>query len=264
MKSRTAREEKTTPHTMNKGTLIRYYPNETEHYTAVVTDKGLLQVKPRTLVAYDSLEDWCASLPGTPSQDVLRIEEKAQEPTQPQKKRLRSASIPSRIRTLPWPRYLYKVMNEADPTLLTLPKVHEAFYALVDLLILHEPIMFTWASMRDVFDGVQLPLQSAHRPLSPCVQERRSFFEEPRANFYQSNPYQQVVRAYAILLELIGPVVIPYINHRNAVRSARKELMSHRRALNSMKKKLFGYETEKERHEAEVERLERFLQVAST
>ena len=52
-----------TPHTMNKGTLIRYYPNETEHYTAVVTDKGLLQVKPRTLVAYDSLEDWCASLP---------------------------------------------------------------------------------------------------------------------------------------------------------------------------------------------------------
>jgi hypothetical protein len=123
-------------HTMNypANALLRYYPTDSStHYTGVVCNKGILQVKPVRKM-FPSVADWLASIPQQPTQDKLEIIRKIPSL---QWKVYRPDSNPAEMwnRTkTSWSWRLYNIIMRSNKHLKRNPELCDAFNHLMDVL----------------------------------------------------------------------------------------------------------------------------------
>jgi hypothetical protein len=128
-------------------TMLRFYPcdeNLDVHYTAVVLKEGLLQVKAPGQTGkqhFESIDAWLASLPGSPSIQAILIQcQSTKEPRiRAQKPKKIKWNVPSKsttrsIDSLPWVRYVYCMIKEANPELLKNTVVRDLYNELVSCL----------------------------------------------------------------------------------------------------------------------------------
>jgi len=131
-------------------TMLRFYPcdeNLDVHYTAVVLKEGLLQVKAPGQTGkqhFESIDVWLASLPGSPSIDALVLQcQSTKEPKEPrarvQKQKKVKWNVPSKstsrtVDSLPWARYVYFMIKEANPELLKNTVIRDLYNELVSCL----------------------------------------------------------------------------------------------------------------------------------
>ena len=131
-------------------TMLRFYPcdeNLDVHYTAVVLKEGLLQVKAPGQTGkqhFESIDAWLASLPGSPSIQAILIQcQSTKEPKEPriraQKPKKVKWNVPSKntirsIDSLPWARYVYFMIKEANPELLKNTVIRDLYNELVSCL----------------------------------------------------------------------------------------------------------------------------------
>jgi len=131
-------------------TVLRFYPcdeNLDVHYTAVVLKEGLLQVKAPGQTSkqhFESIDVWLASLPGSPPIHALALQ--CQSTKEPKERRVRSEkpkkvkwNVPSKstirsIDSLPWARYVYCMIKEANPELLKNTVIRDLYNELVSCL----------------------------------------------------------------------------------------------------------------------------------
>lgn len=114
-----------------KNTLLRYYPsNSAIHYTAVVSKKGIFQVKPGH-ASFPTVQEWLATLPGQPTQDKLQVAEKRVPLTW----KIQRLSYPQSNRYQTWTEYLYKAIMKTNKTLKTNAEMCQAFNHLSDVLV---------------------------------------------------------------------------------------------------------------------------------
>jgi hypothetical protein len=131
-------------------TVLRFYPcndNPDVHYTAVVLNECLLQVKAPGQTGkqhFESIAAWLASLPGSPYTDALFVETNFDK--KQKERRVRSEkpkkvkwNVPSKsttrsIDSLPWARYVYCMIKEANPELLKNTVIRDLYNDLVACL----------------------------------------------------------------------------------------------------------------------------------
>ena len=114
--------------------LLRYYPTDSStHYTGVVCNKGILQVKPVRKM-FPSVAVWLASLPQQPTEDKLEIVRKFPSL---QWKVYRPDSNPAEMwnRTkTSWSWRLYNIIMRSNKHLKRNPELCDAFNHLMDVL----------------------------------------------------------------------------------------------------------------------------------
>ena len=118
-------------------TFFRYYPADSSmHFTALQYkgSESIHHVKPLPQMAFDSLADWLATLPGQPTEDQLNIKESyALDNVDPE------WNVPTWNRNghpcqMLWPAYLYLVLMEYDARIKKNAAFRDAFnhFAAVD------------------------------------------------------------------------------------------------------------------------------------
>lgn len=217
--------------------MLRFYPcdeNLDVHYTAVVLNEGLLQVKAPGQTGkqhFESVDAWCASLPGSPSIDALSIQ--CQSTKEPKEPRARSEkpkkvkwNVPSKsttrsIDSLPWARYVYCMIKEANPELLKNTVIRDLYNELVSCLTSYTGHIETrppyfykrycLSSIQlkegaDTIVGVLPPLFSQHRNLQTGDYQHTSAVFQENLN--------HVLSVYRPLYEQIKFDVLPYMERR--------------------------------------------------
>jgi len=135
--------------------VLRYQPaNETGHYTAMIMEDGVWQMKGQTgnRTLYPSVTEWLTTLPGSPDPSALQVSTKLAEDEQRREdlridhakqaasKKKTKWNVPrlkSMARSLPWARHIYSMIRECDPTLLTRDDMRDAYNQLVQFLTDH-------------------------------------------------------------------------------------------------------------------------------
>jgi hypothetical protein len=225
--------------TMNN-TMLRFYPcdeNLDVHYTAVVLNEGLLQVKAPGQTGkqhFESVDAWLASLPGSPSIDALSIQcQSTKEPKEPVERRARSEkpkkikwNVPSKstartIESVPWARYVYFMIKEANPELLKNTVIRDLYNELVSCLTSYAGHIVTrppYFYKRYCLSNIQ-PNNGTDTVVGTLPQlfiQKRDL----RSGNYQhtSSVYQQnllhVLSVYQPLYEQIKFDVLPYMERR--------------------------------------------------
>ena len=218
-------------------TTLRFYPcdeNLDVHYTAVVLKEGLLQVKAPGQTGkqhFESVDAWLASLPGSPpihalSLQCLSTKEPAKRSTRPARPKKVKWNVPSKptirsINSLPWTRYLYCMIKEANPELLKNEVIRDLYNELVSCLesysghIETRPPYFykryCLSSIQlkegaDTIVGVLPPLFSQHRNLHTGDYQHTSAVFQENLN--------HVLSVYRPLYEQIKFDVLPYMERR--------------------------------------------------
>ena len=222
-------------------TTLRFYPcdeNLDVHYTAVVLKEGLLQVKSPGQTGkqhFESIDVWLASLPGSPSIDALSLQcHSTKEPVErpartvgrharPKKVKWNVPSKPTirSINSLPWARYLYCMIKEANPELLKNDVVRDLYNELVSCLTSYTGHIETrppyfykrycLSSIQlkegaDTIVGVLPPLFAQHRNLHTGDYQHTSAVFQENLN--------HVLSVYRPLYEQIKLDVLPYMERR--------------------------------------------------
>jgi len=268
----------------NRTLLRYYSKVDETHDTALVLeDGGILHLKRASQpvkVRFESVEAWLASLPEKPSVEELEIvepseqggavaeqrerEEKAagEEKTAGVEKKKKATKkkeekpkkeplpalllIPTR-RQIPstyWTHHLYRMMREANPSLLRRPDVIHAFNALVQVLLDHQAhiMSHTPSSVKRYCEGVDIEKNPLEHPLrGMCSIRMNSVGRNPNTgNLVLRFPYQyhnfdstpsliadelairnQIVATYQTLFALIRDDVLPYMKRKDGEYRAR-------------------------------------------
>lgn len=239
-------------------TTLRFYPcdeNLDVHYTAVVLKEGLLQVKAPGQTGkqhFESVDAWLASLPGSPPVHALSLQcLSTKEPVErcaravgrharPKKIKwnVPSKSTSRSIDSLPWARYVYCMIKEANPELLKNTVVRDLYNELVSCLesytghIETRPPYFykryCLSSIQikegaDTIVGVLPPLFIQHRNLQTGnYQHTSSVFQQNLMN---------VLSVYRPLYDQIKFDVLPYMERRSYEKKAKERLRICNRQL---------------------------------
>lgn len=196
-----------------RNTIIRYHPKDgSEHYTAVMLEDELLEVKRAGLTVkqtYPSMDKWLESLPGSPVlTDIVfhlpgnedRVEEEKEEtaqevkpvkpvePVKPVKEKKKAKAkfnlIPMKepILSTRWTLHLHRMMKEANPALLKREDVILAFNALVDVLLEYQSHVYSCipSVAHRYSTGVDIEKNTAKEPLKDmCEVQMKSVHVSP-------------------------------------------------------------------------------------
>lgn len=248
--------------------------DETHDTALVLEDGGILHIKRASQpvkVRFESVEAWLASLPEKPSAEELEIvepseqggavgeekaagvekeagEEKAagvekkkratkKKEEKPKKEPLPALLLIPTRRQIPstyWTHHLYRMIREANPSLLRRPDVIRAFNALVQVLLDNQAhiMSHTPSSDKRYCEGVDIEKNPLEHPLrGMCSIRMNSVGRNPNTGRF---PYQyhnfdstpsliadelairnQIVATYQTLFVLIRDDVLPYMKRRD-------------------------------------------------
>ena len=257
-----------------KGTTFRFYKEDGTHYTAVqIKDNKLLEVKNPEggeKRVYETLAEWLEAIGA--KQDELKIStrdaaaaaKKAKEPKE-QKQHFGKTSngfiIPKdkRANLNKWIRWLYKIMKEAAPELLTSEEVKVAYNNLVGICLKDSDIESEYyltgkmnysidllsyypGSARNAWsgiDGFKVFFQSERYGRDPgairsdyygqnnLVKKERSVYEAART---------EIATAYKALFELVYKPIHAHINKINNKKSLERNIaLTKKRIANAEK-----------------------------
>lgn len=255
------------------GTLLRYYPEagSNEHYTAVVGRKSIIQVKPAAnkygrprVRSVESIEEWLATLPGSPSMDRLKIEEPKNCLNNPQVYINRvsdSWNVPNMNHsTGKWAFYIYRMMYEANKDLCKRDDIRDAYNHLVEVLESSHKVIVRDVMHIDYYNGIKIENSSFLPEGSVTINKLHccSCFcrcgckcgcggSTDKLPYYKMSEYLAVLDAYHPLYELIKADVIPYmerkyeiIKNTRELKFANKMMHSSARKIDSLQQKIIG------------------------
>jgi hypothetical protein len=212
--------------------MLRFYPcdeNLDVHYTAVMLNKGLLQVKAPGQTGkqhFESVDAWLASLPGSPSIHAIILQTPSIQPiirhTRPKKVKwnVPSKSTIRSIDSLPWARYVYCMIKEANPEFLKNDTIRTLYNELVSCLSSYAGHIMTrppYFYRRYYVAGIQInegadtvvgalpPLFIQHRNLQTGEFQHTSFVFQENMN--------HILSVYRPLYDQIKFDVLPYMEH---------------------------------------------------
>ena len=216
------------PHTM-----LRFYPcdeNLDVHYTAVMLNEGLLQVKAPGQTGkqhFESVDAWLASLPGSPSIHAIILQTPSIQPIirHPRPKKVKW-NVPSKstirsIDSLPWARYVYCMIKEANPEFLKNDTIRTLYNELVSCLssyaghiMTRPPYFYRRYSPSNIqinegantVVGALPPLFIQHRNLQTGEFQHTSFVFQENMN--------HILSVYRPLYDQIKFDVLPYMERR--------------------------------------------------
>jgi hypothetical protein len=218
-------------------TVLRFYPcdeNLDVHYTAVVLKEGLLQVKAPGQTGkqhFESIDAWLASLPGSPPIHALALQ--CQSTKEPKERRVRSEkpkkvkwNVPSKstirsIDSLPWARYVYFMIKEANPELLKNTVIRDLYNDLVACLssyaghiITRPPYFYKRYCLSNIQPNNETDTVVGALP-QLFIQKRdlHSGSYQHTSSVYQQN-LLHVLSVYQPLYEQIKFDVLPYMERR--------------------------------------------------
>ena len=218
------------------GTLLRFYPTEENHYTAVICSQGVYQVKGGNKECYSTVEEWCASLPGCPDVSTLhvtdpkescvlqraekRAEKRALQPTRQSKLKWNVPSCRDIHRSLCWPRHIYAIIKEAAPALLQRVEICDAYNHLVNGLAGYSNIMYSYVPWYGARYRVGICIETLKDLTDTCISS------PPNVVPFNRSVYDaaciDIMARYTTLYQYIKAEVVPYIKRRDwEVRSAR-------------------------------------------
>ena len=124
-------------------TILRYFPANSDHFTARTLRNGtVFQVKPQKQ-SFDSVTTWLATLPGQPTAADLRVEEPIHTPCDASW----NVSMKGGRLTHSWPTYLYAAIMKYNANLKYNVEVREAFHHLTDVLNEFNTICYTYTPL---------------------------------------------------------------------------------------------------------------------
>jgi hypothetical protein len=218
------------------GTLLRFYPTEENHYTAVVCSQGVYQVKGGNKECYPNAESWCTSLPGCPDVSALhvtdptssaqkeicalqRAEKRALQPTRRSKLKWNVPRRHHAHRSLPWTRHIYSMIKEAAPALLQRVEICDAYNHLVNGLAGYSDCIYSY-----------VPWYGARYRIGICIETLKDLTDtcisSPPNPPFDRATYDaaciDIMARYTAIYQYIKADVVPYMKQRDwEVRSAR-------------------------------------------
>jgi len=242
-------------------TLLRFFPcdeNRDVHYTAVVLNEGLLQIKAPGQTGkqhFESVDAWLASLPGSPGIDAILIQcQSTKEPKEPrvraQKPKKIKWNVPSKrttrsIDSLPWARYVYSMIKEANPALLKNDTIRDLYNDLVACLTSHAGSVMSrppYFYKRYVLSSIQI-----NENASNVVEALPQYFIQLRnlqtgAFQHTSKTFQEnlnhILSVYRPLYDQIKFDVLPYMERQLHERKVKERTRACARNLAQYNAKL--------------------------
>jgi len=225
------------------GTTLRYYPSSEEdalHYTAVVTkDNQIIQVKGGEKQMFDTIDAWLQSLPGSPPVTALVVQDKeevkkvalSKKESKPKKVKWNKPS--QKIKSAHLAIHIYKMINEADPTMLDREDIRDAYNHLVDRLVEYRDIIQTYSPSarykytRGFNYGSLAEFQQSHY-ISLNVNVYNIEYNQIKARIYE---------AYRPLYEMIKHTINCYMGQKADEQSKKEELKQYKKKLAEIQKK---------------------------
>ena len=215
-------------------TTLRFYPcdeNLDVHYTAIVLKEGLLQVKAPGQTEkqhFESIDAWLASLPGSPPIHALSLQCLSTKEPVERPARLKNVkwNVPSKstirsIDSLPWARYIYSMIKEANPEILKNEVVRDLYNQLVSCLTSYSGHIMTrppYFYKRYCLSSIQL-----NEGANTIVGVLPPLFIQPRnlqtgefqhtSSIFQEN-MNHILSVYRPLYDQIKYDVLPYMERR--------------------------------------------------
>ena len=234
-------------------TTLRFYPcdeNLDVHYTAVVLKEGLLQVKAPGQTEkqhFESIDAWLASLPGSPPIHALSLQCLSTKEPHVKPKKIKW-NVPSKSTTadsLPWARYVYFMIKEANPELLKNEVVRDLYNQLVSCLESYTGHIMTrppYFYKRYCLSSIQIN-EAADNVVGALpqlfVQQRnlRSGEFQHTSSVFQDN-MKHILSVYRPLYDQIKFDVLPYMERRSYEKKAQERTRVCNRQLTNYNAKL--------------------------
>jgi len=225
--------------------MYRFFPSQDskEHYTAVVQDKSILQVKPFQKTAFDTLEAWCASLPGSPSTSQLTY-------TLPSKSNpIRQTPVdwkvprknPAGRDPMNWASHIYKMIAEANPTFLERTDIRDAYHHLVEVLEKNKNSMLaTYLNYEYMEHSIECFMNDPNvkNKLYQVLIEKRLDHHPVHTRHSISPIHQEIIDAYLPLYQLIGEHVVSYMKRKEKYIADMKRLKRWQRLEKTMQRRI--------------------------
>jgi len=276
------------------GTVLRYYPvpsanpcpiMDWNHYTAIVMEHGIHQLKgdyvgdPKKM--YDTMELWLHSI-SRQMRRTITIQNLHVVPPLPSvtpstinNTSAASSSITSNIsatklkwnvptrRTQPdnlWPRHIYTIIKECNPTFLQRTDIHKAYHYLMEGLLSYIPrIMRSGVPyVRDNYDqGIHI--QVIEELISEAIAAQHN---TPRHEFQAAA--MDIMARYSVLYDLIKHEVVSYMERKSREVKVEKEKKNYahdlQRCINAHTRLSQQYAIAQAELELKFKEKERYLQ----
>jgi len=248
-------------------TILRFYPTEgsQDHFSAVVKqNNSIFEVKSpnseRVKQVYESLTEWLASLPGSPSADKLSIDTNPKRRTKAdgEKKKVKDKKAkPKKIikpgknmpRSTRWLIQIYRLMKEANAELLTNQAVVEAFNALYDCLAKYTADVSTWPSHNKYSGGIVIE----HKQWDQWKGiPGRILSNVPN----WTDIIADIIKTYTPLYELIKRDVVPHMERKAW---AHKSKIMTGRYMREMERLEYKRQSIVTKYKSDMEWVERFI-----
>jgi len=243
------------------GTVLRYYPvpsanpcpiMDWNHYTAIVTENGVYQLKCDYAAGhkelYKTVESWLLFLSSRVRNIRLTVENL--NVTLPVEKNTTSNisnnksttsnqdltsttklkwNVPNQ-RTHPqnmWPRHIHTIIKECNPALLQRTDIHAAYQHLMEGLLLYAPrIMRSYEPYKDDKYKKGIHIQVIEELISESISTHNAV---TRQEFQVAAT--DIMARYSVLYELIKHEVVPYMERKSREVKVEKEKKSHSQNL---------------------------------
>ena len=239
------------------GTVLRFYPvpsanpcpiMDWNHYTAIVMEHGVRQLKGEYMgdhkKMYDTVQLWLHSISrqmrraitiqdlhvvlGVPSLTSLTSSTSATSTTNISTSKLKW-NVPNR-RAHPdnmWPRHIYTIIKECNPTFLQRTDIHAAYHHLMEGLVSYTP-----RTMRsgEPYVGDRYHQGIHIQVIEELITEAISAQHNASRQEFQAAALDIMAR-YAVLYDLIKHEVVPYMERKSHEVKVEKEKKRHSQNL---------------------------------
>jgi len=278
------------------GTVLRYYPvpsanpcpiMDWNHYTAIVMEHGVCQLKGEYMgdhkKMYDTVELWLHSISRQMRRTItiqhLHVMPSATTSITPSTTSAASTAstaittsnisttklkwnVPTH-RTQPdnlWPRHIYTIIKECNPTFLQRTDIHQAYHHLMEGLLSYIPRIMRSGEpyIRDKYDqGIHI--QVIEELISEAIAAQHN---APRQEFQAAA--MDIAARYSVLYDLIKHEVVPYMKRKSHEVKVEKEKKSHshdlQRCINAHTRLSQQYAAAQAELELKFKEKERYLQ----
>jgi len=218
------------------GSMYRYFPSaySQEHYTATITRNGVLEVKPG-FKTFPTLEEWCVSLPGTPTVEQLKctLSQYGTRKIHSVKEGWKVPKVGKGKHTIQnWSIHIYDMISQASQELLNREDVRDAYNHLVEVLEkYHEEI----GAMRlgDYGHGaIQLGPPSRLRLPYDALHVKGSWIVHNGIYRIETHvSYTDIADTYCVLYNLIKDIVVPFTESKKYIKQAMNNLKYYNRQM---------------------------------
>ena len=237
------------------GTVLRYYPvpsanpcpiMDWNHYTAIVMEHGVHQLKgdyvgdPKKM--YDTVELWLHFISRQMRRTITMQNLHVVPPVPSATSAINNTSATSTLSTsklkwnVPahrahpnnlWPRHIYTIIKECNPTFLQRTDIHKAYHHLMEGLLSYIPRIMRSGEpyIRDRYhQGIHI--QVIEELISEAIAAQHN---APRQEFQAAA--MDIMARYSALYDLIKHEVVPYMERKSREVKVEKEKKSHSQNL---------------------------------